>query len=877
MFPEESDKIERYIGGLPDMIHESVVASKPKTMQEAIEMETELMDKKIRTFAERQTENKRKQDDNNNQAQQQPLKKQVPENVGCTLSRRYPLLLNFITQIRASSSRPSGSTCQSSSFSDLPRAVAYMEHSFYLLKPLSQFNNSFRAFEVKSYEDMYGGGCFDVSGSFKGFDCIEEHVGCDDASLPVKIKDEFENEVILDDVVSSPATLLMLLKRKVDCTMTHTTSINIDSNVDVAFTGRFLPSIGGKKVVNHAEYANSIHLVKDKLSLHTKQKVTCIKDVEDLQVRREKLEEIFSYLRNRKLNKKVILGTVDETSSNDDTSSNDEISSSEDLINYLSARDVEWKLPKNTQEEPPKPHYDPIKTEVEEPLPLDIMYPHSHVASSVMGTNRIDEFPAGDEMFLEIDKVVFKIHTKGYFEYDPLRVKTKISKRKKTSVIHDEGDYKKKSFVTGGRKGNEKVIKDEGICSKGNKADLTIYKRDMVNRKSKMVKDVGAVMRGKERGVVIEDGGFSNHGGKETLVTKRANGSRKIKGKSMKPEWSRFVTIVKQQHKLDEVSYHKLFDIMKQYQNEVNELRAKKLARNANPLALVATAQASQDQYYQTSRVKDSAYHKEKMLLCKQAEQGVPLQTEQYDWLADMDEEEVSTAESGTDSKPVEQVQNNVGYNVFANVLQHSEQSESVSNTCLVETDDSNVIPDLPDMKSTCFVRDLQGNDLLVGNRGSDLYIISLQESTSSTPLYLMAKATLTQSWLWHRRLSHLNFDYINLLLKKDIVIGLPKFKYDKDQLCSSCELSKAKRSSFKSKVVPSSKGRLNLLHVDLCGSMRVASLNRKKYILVIVEEYSRYTWTLFLRFKDETPEVLKDFSHDDTKKPSSLSDYCSY
>nr|GEW32212.1 hypothetical protein [Tanacetum cinerariifolium] len=70
----------------------------------------------------------------------------------------------------------------------------------------------------------------------------------------------------------------------------------------------------------------------------------------------------------------------------------------------------------------------------------------------------------------------------------------------------------------------------------------------------------------------------------------------------LQPEWSRFVTIVKQQHKLDEVSYHKLFDILKQYQNEVNDLRAEKLARNANPLALVATDQSSQDQYYQTSR-----------------------------------------------------------------------------------------------------------------------------------------------------------------------------------------------------------------------------------------------------------------------------------
>ncbi|GJS85926.1 retrovirus-related pol polyprotein from transposon TNT 1-94 [Tanacetum coccineum] len=142
--------------------------------------------------------------------------------------------------------------------------------------------------------------------------------------------------------------------------------------------------------------------------------------------------------------------------------------------------------------------------------------------------------------------------------------------------------------------------------------------------------------------------------------------------------------------------------------------------------------------------------------------------------------------------------------------------------------------------KSTCFVRDIQGNNLLTGNRGSDIYTISLQETTSSTSICFMAKASPTQAWLWHRRLSHLNFDYINLLSKKDIVIG--------------------KRSSFKTKVVPSSKGRLNLIHMDLCGPMRVESINGKKYILVIVDDYSRYTWTLFLRSKDETPEVLKDF-----------------
>nr|GEW11746.1 retrovirus-related Pol polyprotein from transposon TNT 1-94 [Tanacetum cinerariifolium] len=646
-----------------------------------------------------------------------------------------------------------------------------------------------------------------------------------------------------------------------------------------------------------------------------------------------------------------------------------------------------------------------------------------------------------------------------------------------------------------------------------------------------------------------------------------------------------FVTIVKQQHKLDEVSYHKLFDILKQYQKEVNELRAERLARNANPLALIATAQANQDPYYQTlksqksyapsskpsiptrthtttrykgkeiakpitplsesaseedsdpeqaqrgkdmqknlaliakyfkqsykptnnnlrtslnsrnknvdttprskndnqsgqfgnqrtmnivgareneyrkpKRVKDFAYHKEKMLLCKQAEKGVSLHTEKYDWLADTDEEideeeleahysymakiqEVPTTDTGIDSETLKQLQNDTRYNVFANDLQHHEQSESISNTCIVETNDSNVIPDSLDMcdddiqndqndvesndervalanlianlkldvhenkkiqkqlkkenttlarelkepqhrsnqlkdkvvpnnsqvklkktqveehpripsiynkiksltacndslnsrasnvnavcatcekclvdsdhyvcvtkmlndvnartkkpnvvptitrkskghanksvatphkkkvasKSSirnqrvtigCFMRKL-GNDLLTGNRGSDLYTISLQELTSSTPLCLMAKASSTQAWLWNQRLSHLNFDYINLLSKKHVVIGLPKFKYVKDKLYSSCTVSKAKRSSFKSKDVPCSKGRLNLLHMDLCGPMRVASINGKKYILVIVDDYSRYTWICTSSVNKSSSSINNSIQHD--------------
>nr|GEX24453.1 hypothetical protein [Tanacetum cinerariifolium] len=93
-----------------------------------------------------------------------------------------------------------------------------------------------------------------------------------------------------------------------------------------------------------------------------------------------------------------------------------------------------------------------------------------------------------------------------------------------------------------------------------------------------------------------------------------------------------------------------------------------------------------------------------------------------------------------------------------------------------------------------------------------------------------------------------------------DIVVGLLKLKFVKDHLCSSCELGKAKRKSFQTKTTPSSKRRLQLLHMDLCGPMRVASINGKKYVLVIVDDYSRYTWTHFLRSKDETPKVLIDF-----------------
>nr|GFA57468.1 integrase, catalytic region, zinc finger, CCHC-type, peptidase aspartic, catalytic [Tanacetum cinerariifolium] len=90
--------------------------------------------------------------------------------------------------------------------------------------------------------------------------------------------------------------------------------------------------------------------------------------------------------------------------------------------------------------------------------------------------------------------------------------------------------------------------------------------------------------------------------------------------------------------------------------------------------------------------------------------------------------------------------------------------------------------------KSTCFIRDLKGNGLLSGSCRLDLYSITLQDTYSPNPICLVAKVTSSQAWLWHRRLSHLNFDTINLLSKNDIVVGLLKLKFVKDHLCSSCD-----------------------------------------------------------------------------------------
>ncbi|GKD38253.1 retrovirus-related pol polyprotein from transposon TNT 1-94, partial [Tanacetum coccineum] len=139
----------------------------------------------------------------------------------------------------------------------------------------------------------------------------------------------------------------------------------------------------------------------------------------------------------------------------------------------------------------------------------------------------------------------------------------------------------------------------------------------------------------------------------------------------------------------------------------------------------------------------------------------------------------------------------------------------------------------------TCYIRNLEGVDLLTGSQGDNLYTLSFGDMMASSPIYLLSKASKTKSWLWHHHLSHLNFRAINHLARHGLVRGLPKLKFEKDHLCSACAVGKSMKKPHKPKSEDTNQEKLYLVHMDLYGLMRVASVNGKKYILVIVDDYS--------------------------------------
>ncbi|XP_015060475.1 uncharacterized protein LOC107006436 [Solanum pennellii] len=155
-----------------------------------------------------------------------------------------------------------------------------------------------------------------------------------------------------------------------------------------------------------------------------------------------------------------------------------------------------------------------------------------------------------------------------------------------------------------------------------------------------------------------------------------------------------------------------------------------------------------------------------------------------------------------------------------------------------------------------CTVVSLTTNKvILTAHRSKNMYVANLEISHGDDLTCLSAQNENAD--LWHRRLGHVSSSLLNKLISKDLVRGLPKMKFAENKICEACVKGKQIRSSFKPKNQVTSSRTLELLHMDLCGPLKVQSRNGKKYILVIVDDYSRYTWTRFLRSKADTADEL--------------------
>jgi len=144
---------------------------------------------------------------------------------------------------------------------------------------------------------------------------------------------------------------------------------------------------------------------------------------------------------------------------------------------------------------------------------------------------------------------------------------------------------------------------------------------------------------------------------------------------------------------------------------------------------------------------------------------------------------------------------------------------------------------------------------LFIGKRVNNIYLLDILKTDSVNECFLSKS---DESWLWHRRLAHIHTNHLNKLKSKDLVSGLPNIKFQNNRLYDACVKGKQIRTSFKSKDIISTKKPLDVLHMDLFGPSRVASLAGNLYALVIVDDYSRYTWTLFLAYKNDSYKAFK-------------------
>ncbi|GJR45807.1 putative ribonuclease H-like domain-containing protein [Tanacetum coccineum] len=145
--------------------------------------------------------------------------------------------------------------------------------------------------------------------------------------------------------------------------------------------------------------------------------------------------------------------------------------------------------------------------------------------------------------------------------------------------------------------------------------------------------------------------------------------------------------------------------------------------------------------------------------------------------------------------------------------------------------------------------------------RKDNIYSVDLKSVVPTKGLTcLIAKATIDESNLWHRRLGHTNFKNMNKLVRGNLVRGLPSKFFENDHSCVACQKGKQHKASYKTKLVNSISRPLHMLHMDLFGPTNVKSLMKKSYCLVVTDDFSRFSWVFFLATKDETSEILKTY-----------------
>ncbi|KAJ9544442.1 hypothetical protein OSB04_024149 [Centaurea solstitialis] len=160
--------------------------------------------------------------------------------------------------------------------------------------------------------------------------------------------------------------------------------------------------------------------------------------------------------------------------------------------------------------------------------------------------------------------------------------------------------------------------------------------------------------------------------------------------------------------------------------------------------------------------------------------------------------------------------------------------------------------------KKKCNVKNRHKEVILIGARKADVYIINMNTSTDN--VCFVSRASTDINWLWHKRLSYLNFKTLNQLSINKLVTGLPDFRFTKVSLCSACEKGKQTMASFKSKQISSISSPLHLLPMDIFGPVNVQSITGKKYTFVIVDEYSNTHGSDHgTEFKNSTLETFFD------------------